>query len=425
METKFYKRKFIASGIVGYDDTGDGNLLLKKSVIDEGLKSIIKKPVIITHEGKEAVGEVVDAYFNQDDDSFICGFNIWNKEAIDLLDNKGYGISCSYNILKENKKGGTYHNIPYRSEAEAIDFTNIAIVEKPRYEEAREVMNSIVENGGAGSGNWGHKGRPGKIGGSSKDTGIPSEHQKERQAYGRRLAELSKVYGASNISKKAKAEFREKVRKIIKSKKHKIKSLKPTAIKTTEEARKYTDEEIKILKESIKDIITPEKKEKIRQILGQNFYISKNRITKLIKENRTPEQVKRARQIKEKAKETFKVNRKDEYERYKKAGNEIIDLNNLKWLKPVKETEKAILYQIPTIKSFNGGNIKDNIKLWIAKSQLKDGKIERWKIRKNIEDYFNNNESSKYITSFDINLDNQKERLPDLNYLLGKTQQNT
>ena len=156
METKFYKRKFIASGIVGYDDTGEGNLLLKKSVIDEGLKSIIKKPVIITHEGKEAVDEVVDVYFNQDDDSFICGFNIWNKEAIDLLDNKGYGISCSYNILKENKKGGTYHNIPYRSEAEAIDFTNIAIVEKPRYEEAREVINSIVENGGAGSGRKGH-----------------------------------------------------------------------------------------------------------------------------------------------------------------------------------------------------------------------------------------------------------------------------
>lgn len=156
METKFYKRKFIASGIVGYDDTGEGNLLLKKSVIDEGLKSIIKKPVIITHEGKEAVGEVVDAYFNQDEDSFICGFNIWNKEAIDLLDNKGYAISCSYNILKENKQGGTYHNIPYRSEAEAIEFTNIAIAEKPRYEEAREVINSIVENGGAGSGRKGH-----------------------------------------------------------------------------------------------------------------------------------------------------------------------------------------------------------------------------------------------------------------------------
>ncbi len=156
MEIKFYKRKFIASGIVGFNDTGDGNLLLKKSVIDKALKTLIKKPVIITHDGKEPAGEIVDAYFNQDDDSFICGFNIWKKEAIDLLDNKGYGISCTYDILKENKDGGIYHNIPYSSEAEAIDFTNIAIVEKPRYEEAREVINSIVENGGVGSGRKGH-----------------------------------------------------------------------------------------------------------------------------------------------------------------------------------------------------------------------------------------------------------------------------
>lgn len=156
METKFYKRKFITSGITGYDDTGEGNLLIQKPAIDKALTSLIKKPVIIGHDGKEQVGEIVDAYFLPEQDVFICGFNIWNKEAIDLLDNKGYGISCTYNILKENKDGGIYHNIPYSSEAEAIDFTNIAIVENPRYEEAREIINSIVENGGKGSGIKGH-----------------------------------------------------------------------------------------------------------------------------------------------------------------------------------------------------------------------------------------------------------------------------
>lgn len=156
METKFYKRKFITSGITGYDDTGEGNLLIQKLAIDKALTSLIKKPVIIGHDGKEQVGKIVDAYFLPEQDVFICGFNIWNKEAIDLLDNKGYGISCTYDILKENKDGGIYHNIPYSSEAEAIDFTNIAIVENPRYEEAREVINSIVENGGKGSGIKGH-----------------------------------------------------------------------------------------------------------------------------------------------------------------------------------------------------------------------------------------------------------------------------
>ena len=35
-------------------------------------------------------------------------------------------------------------------------FKNIAIVKNPRYQEAREVINCIVENGGVGSGRKGH-----------------------------------------------------------------------------------------------------------------------------------------------------------------------------------------------------------------------------------------------------------------------------
>ena len=49
-------------------------------------------------------------------------------------------------------------------------------------------------NGGAGSGNWGHKGRPGKIGGSGKGGNDP-----ERIKYGRRLRQLAEVFGADNV----------------------------------------------------------------------------------------------------------------------------------------------------------------------------------------------------------------------------------
>ena len=425
METKFYKRKFIASGIVGYNDTGDGNLLLKKAVIDEGLKSIIEKPVIITHDGREAVGEVVDAYFSQDMDSFICGFNIWNKEAIDLLDNKGYSISCSYDILKENKQGGTYHNIPYSSEAEKIDFTNIAIVKNPRYEEAREVINSIVENGGAGSGNWGHSGRKGKVGGSAKDSGTPTEHQKERRAYGRRLAELSKIYGASNISKKAKAEFREKVRDIIKSKRKLPPIDNPIKIeqpKIEEPKKQLTDEEIKILKESIKGAITSEKHEAIKQILGQDFRISKNRITKLIRENRTPEQVERAKEVRAKAKETWVANRKKEREIMRERNNETIDITRLKIFKPVRETEKAVLYKIPIIKAYGKHNVDEtDLNIWIPKSQIKDGKIERWKIKNKIVEGLNEtkNGTGRPLISFDYNIF-EEDKKKELEYILGE-----
>ena len=72
---------------------------------------------------------------------------------------------------------------------------------------------SKIDNGGAGSGNWGHDGRPGKVGGSSKDgAGVPSNYKKERRAYGRRLRELAEAFGADNIGKK----YKDKINKIKK-----------------------------------------------------------------------------------------------------------------------------------------------------------------------------------------------------------------
>lgn len=76
------------------------------------------------------------------------------------------------------------------------------------------IYTGKLQNGGAGSGNWGHDGRPGKIGGSSKDGGgIPSEHKKERRNYGRRLRELSEIFGADNIGKIYKEKAKKKIQK--------------------------------------------------------------------------------------------------------------------------------------------------------------------------------------------------------------------
>lgn len=145
MEIKFYKKKFITSGIADYKDCDDGVILIQKPAIDNALKTIIGKPVIITHDGKEPVGEVVDAYFSAENDAFICGFNVWDKEAQNLLDNKGYSVSCTYEVSEYNG-GGIYHNINYDKEAVAIDFKNLAIVDTPRYQEAKEYVNSINNN---------------------------------------------------------------------------------------------------------------------------------------------------------------------------------------------------------------------------------------------------------------------------------------
>lgn len=144
-EIKYYKKIFISPGIVDFKDVGDGILLIQKEVIDDAIKTLVGKPVIITHEGTEEVGEVVDAYYSIESGGFICGFIIKTKEAINLLDNQEYSISCTYDIT-EYGDGGVYHNINYEEEAKAINFKNIAIVKNPRYQETKIKINSINNN---------------------------------------------------------------------------------------------------------------------------------------------------------------------------------------------------------------------------------------------------------------------------------------
>lgn len=211
---KYYKKNFLSSGVANYSDCDEGILLLLKPAIDNALKTIINKPVIIGHDGKTQVGEVVDAYFNTDTGNYVCGFIVWDEEAKKLLDNDNQSISCSYEVLNYGGSG-KYHNIDYDEEAKEIQFIDLAIVDNPRYQEARQYVNSIVEekkediknneiktmrikdllkkikldnsiktslfkkikslknknivdNGGDGSGNWGHTGLKGVWGGSPK-----------------------------------------------------------------------------------------------------------------------------------------------------------------------------------------------------------------------------------------------------------------
>lgn len=168
---KFYKKNFLTAGIVSYDDVDDGVLLLKKETIDKALNTFKDKPVIITHDGTEPVGKVIDCYYDAETANYICIFYVDKPEAINLLDNMGQSISCTYYCL-DFLPSGTYHNIPYDKEANNISFINLAIVDKPRYQEAKEYINSvedIKENGGYGSGRKGHKTiRPVKIDGRKK-----------------------------------------------------------------------------------------------------------------------------------------------------------------------------------------------------------------------------------------------------------------
>ncbi len=60
-------------------------------------------------------------------------------------------------------------------------FTHLAIVDNPRYERANIVFNSktVIENGGKGSGNFDHDGRPGEVGGSTSRGEVKSYYNNE------------------------------------------------------------------------------------------------------------------------------------------------------------------------------------------------------------------------------------------------------
>jgi hypothetical protein len=142
--------------LVQYNDNGtDEILLIQKDTINNALGSFKNKPVYITHESDKIVGNVVDIYYDMDTAGYIMGFISDNKDVENLLSNKNWGVSCTYEILQSGN-GGKYHEIEYNKEVYALAFKNLCIVENPRYQEAREIING-VENGGVGSGIKGHR----------------------------------------------------------------------------------------------------------------------------------------------------------------------------------------------------------------------------------------------------------------------------
>lgn len=151
---KDYTCSFLEQGLVSYEDVGAGVALLKKETIDRMLSSIIGKPVLIDHKDvtpadfkKYAVGYVTAAYFNSDDGMFYCKFILTDDEAKKVVE-QGYSVSCSFNV-NSTIGGGEYHAIKYDEEITGAEFTHLALVSNPRYEECKIYANgkgAIISN---------------------------------------------------------------------------------------------------------------------------------------------------------------------------------------------------------------------------------------------------------------------------------------
>lgn len=114
-------------------------------------------PVIVNHKDlskdnvdDERVGVVSNVWFDDKDGWYWCDGVIWDETAQNLITDKGWSVSCSYDVKLADDAGGTENNIPYDIEFLDGVFTHLAIVDNPRYERANIVFNSKTNltNGG-------------------------------------------------------------------------------------------------------------------------------------------------------------------------------------------------------------------------------------------------------------------------------------
>ena len=143
-----FKSRFIQAGIAGYPKQF-GNVLITKETLDKFVNTLVNKPVIINHKDEikpeDEVGKVTKVWFNSEDGWFWCEGYLTDETAINLIKDKGWSVSCSYDVLLLDDEGGTENNIKYDKEFLNGKFTHLAIVENPRYERANIVVNSKTE----------------------------------------------------------------------------------------------------------------------------------------------------------------------------------------------------------------------------------------------------------------------------------------
>jgi uncharacterized small protein (DUF1192 family) len=156
---KRFACNFIEPGLVRYkgeDGKPDDMVLVTEEALERMAKSFIGKPVVdwdhaevwpaMIAEGK-ADGIVSDVWKGEDG-WWHCSFEVWDAEAIRHCESGDWFVSCAYIPTEIDKKGGKHHSIPYTEEVLDGEYTHLALVKNPRYENARIRANSKTEEGG-------------------------------------------------------------------------------------------------------------------------------------------------------------------------------------------------------------------------------------------------------------------------------------
>ena len=183
-----FKSRCVKPGVAGYPGQF-GNVLITKESFDKFINTMVGVPVIINHKditaknaNDERVGVVSNVWFDDKDGWYWCDGVIWDETAQNLITDKGWSVSCSYDVKLADDAGGTENNIPYDIEFLDGVFTHLAIVDNPRYERANIVFNSktVVKN----------------------DADFESKHPRDKQGRFTEREEFLKWFNGSKITDK-------------------------------------------------------------------------------------------------------------------------------------------------------------------------------------------------------------------------------
>lgn len=158
MTPKSFKARFIEPGIISYDDSNAGVVLVSKEALDRMAPTFKGCPVIFVPEHHNDADK--DTAFNFDDVSanppsgIVSGMPywaddgwqwvdllIWDESAAQAIEQNGFTVSCAY-LVDETKEGGEWHQVPYDEEIVTGHYMHMAIVPRPRYEGSQILANS-------------------------------------------------------------------------------------------------------------------------------------------------------------------------------------------------------------------------------------------------------------------------------------------
>jgi len=143
----------MVGGLVGYTDVDDGTYLLRKETLEKIIPSIVEKPLIVDHQEVTkdnikdiSVGTVINSYYNSETGQFDCDIIVNDEEVYENIKNGNNKVSSAYKVT-EFGEGGRYCGIEYDAEILNGYFTHLAIVENPRYPDAKILVNNFNNKG--------------------------------------------------------------------------------------------------------------------------------------------------------------------------------------------------------------------------------------------------------------------------------------